>query len=504
MVDLLKPLQDVVSWVFHGFLRPMIRDHLSTYINAMIQLMIGTPAPSGSGGNIFATPSSGIWAGVHSGYQDMVPIAMLILVFALILLHGLGSVAPFLSSYDIHRVYRRMVLAGLGILSWWWLGSAALNASNGLAVLISPDTVDITTDMTTMMFALSAGIVLVVLALMASWAIILAVVLLYQVRNMVIYTYMVGMPILFALWAVDIGYMRPVSGMAGKMMQYFVPACFFTLPSAIILRVGVALVDPSMFSLDNAIQSVLAFVMVLSIPALALVAPKFMFDLPGSGVARKAAGTAGMAFERAEQRMYYNDVDEGSSSNASSTSSGGGSSAPGFKKQRYMRHRDFDTSRARRRIGLAKKAAVGASGYGSRARDRMGRSDGTNTRPSNIPDDPAPAGTPMLTPGAQSQKRKATRTASSSYESSSTSSTETVTETTQTPKRTTRMNDLNAGEVDDLYVPRETENRIRQGDVTNPEVVDVKSMSEYRKQIKEKALAGESPWDAVYRVGDKE
>lgn len=289
--------QDGFRW-FMNFIVGGLKDFATSSYEGMLETMIGTPSPE-NGLNPFAPPGGGgVWDNLFAYYSDViVPLALIMLMAAYVLGLSIAAFSSFLSSYDIARLNRRIILAALGILGWFAFYSSALNISNELARFIAPDITSL--GIGSGLAAIGSGVVIGVLVWFASVFVIASVILLYTLRTVVIYVYAIAMPILFVFWALDVGYFKPLSSFAEKLMKFVTPVIFFTLPSAFLLRTGKILADSS-FS---------GFILAIAIPLGALVAPRYLFNLPGQQGIRRAKQTAQRT--AAEYRREQAEEEEG-------------------------------------------------------------------------------------------------------------------------------------------------------------------------------------------------
>jgi hypothetical protein len=114
---------------------------------------------------------------------------------------------------------------------------------------------------------------------MADVAIILLVVLVYLVRQYVLYTFVLMMPILIVFWIPGLGPFSLVSRFMKKLAGFYVPFLFMTVPVAIVFRIG-HILGTSVDTLN--MGEIGMWISAIIIPFLALIFPLIMFWQAGS------------------------------------------------------------------------------------------------------------------------------------------------------------------------------------------------------------------------------
>lgn len=408
--DLPDWISDPIGWLIEQLVN-LITSVIGALIEFMLWLFIKTPAPNSAvtadvstdnsssnlngtnqtllaeGGNttnttnasIFATPPQGeTYRQFYMVQQDMVLIAILVLLTFWVLTFAVAGFTSFLAQYDQSHVNRRVFLAGLLIYGWWPIHTAATNFANALAIAIAPSNLGaFTSNITgTVLTALSGTFIGLVLASVSLPA-FLAAILVYVIRMFVIYVFSFAMPLLIALWAVDVGVFKQVSQIGGKFMKVYAPAVFFTLPAAVLLRAAQIFITSPIEGLGSAALSLFA----ITLPVLAIIAPKMMFDElmeftpSGKDIRRKTGvGAKNPAKSSSSRRSQSGGASgNGQSATGGQSSGGGAGRRPVRPRQTFSKNRALNrASKAKRAAGTPVRKAKQVSGGQTKTQRRFG------------------------------------------------------------------------------------------------------------------------------------
>jgi uncharacterized membrane protein YgcG len=106
----------------------------------------------------------------------------------------------------------------------------------------------------------------------------LLIAILYFVRQVVLYLFVLLMPILIVLWIPGVGPLSLVSGFVRKLAGFYVPFLFMTVPVALLFRLGELLGT----SADLSMEGLGLWLTALVIPIVAVVSPFVLFWQAGA------------------------------------------------------------------------------------------------------------------------------------------------------------------------------------------------------------------------------
>ena len=233
MVDLidvvLEGFKDVVEWVIGLFM-----DGLRSGYQTLTEAMFGTPTPQTDGTFIFGDPSNAPWPAIQDGLVggEIMLIALLLLVMSV---QGRHTIRIFNvgSAYEARKTKKTAWVGAFLIITWYWIGALTLYLVDGFTIALMPDLssvsaamlrflgVSITNPGLGLLFALSGGI--------SMWALEA----LFYIRKILLYVYLYGMPIAFAL---AYGNIPVISDIAMGFAKRFVPLAVLPLPAAMVLK----------------------------------------------------------------------------------------------------------------------------------------------------------------------------------------------------------------------------------------------------------------------------
>ncbi|AKH98673.1 MULTISPECIES: hypothetical protein [Halobacteriaceae] len=233
MVDLidvvLEGIKDVVEWFIGLFM-----DGLRSGYQTLTEGMFGTPTPQTDGAFIFGEPSNAPWPAIQDGLVggEIMLISLLLLVMSV---QGRHTVRIFNmgSAYKARKTKKTAWVGAFLIITWYWIGALTLYLVDGFTIALMPDLSSVSAAMLQflgvsianpglgLLFALFGGI--------SMWALEA----LFYIRMILLYVYLYGMPIAFAL---AYGNIPVISDIAMGFSKRFVPLAVLPLPAAMVLK----------------------------------------------------------------------------------------------------------------------------------------------------------------------------------------------------------------------------------------------------------------------------
>lgn len=233
MVDLidvvLEGFKEVVEWVIGLFM-----DGLRSGYQTLTETMFGTPTPQTAGTFIFGDPTNAPWAAIQDGLVggEIMLIALFLLVMSV---QGRHTIRIFNvgSAYEARKTKKTAWVGAFLIITWYWVGALTLYLVDGFTIALMPDLSSVSAAMLRflgvsianpglgLMFALAGGL--------SMWALEA----LFYIRKVLLYVYLYGMPIAFAL---AYGNLPVISDISMGFAKRFVPLAVLPLPAAIVLK----------------------------------------------------------------------------------------------------------------------------------------------------------------------------------------------------------------------------------------------------------------------------
>jgi len=269
-------IKDAIIDGLEQFLRQLfspITGVIERYVNDLVRLLVETPHPN----VVFSKPSNGAWPELHEYYWgSIVPLALLLwgLMIGVIIL--LESMSYLFSNYHRSKLKKRAVTGLLGILSWWWLAALSMQLMSGLTGFLVPDLSEISL-FETLSFA-AIGVLGIAVSLSIDLVLFILLAVIYFTRILVLYLFVLLMPLLIALWVPGVGPFSLVSQFMKRMAGFYVPFLFMTVPVALLFRLGEILGS----SVSLSMGGLGTWLTALVIPFAALVSPIVLFWQAGA------------------------------------------------------------------------------------------------------------------------------------------------------------------------------------------------------------------------------
>ena len=233
MVDLidvvLEGFKEVVDWVISLFM-----DGLQSGYETLSEEMFGTPTPETDGAFVFGDPNNAPWPAIQDALVggEIMLISLLLLVMCV---QGRHTVRIFNigSAYESRRTKKTAWVGAFLIITWYWVSILALYIVDGFTIALMPSLsslgdamlnfleVSLTNPGLSFIFAFIGGL--------SMWALEA----LYYIREVLLYVYVYGMPIAFAL---AYGNIPVLSDIAMGFSKRFVPLAVLPLPAAVVFK----------------------------------------------------------------------------------------------------------------------------------------------------------------------------------------------------------------------------------------------------------------------------
>src|SRR6056297_2930990 len=233
MVDLidvvLEGFKDVIEWVIGLFM-----DGLRSGYQTLTEGMFGTPTPQTDGAFIFGEPSSAPWPAIRDGLVggEIMLISLLLLVMSV---QGRHTIRIFNvgSAYEAQKTKKTAWVGAFLIITWYWVGAITLFLVDGFTIALMPDLSSVASAMLQFLGVAitnpGLGLLFAVIGGISMWALEA----LFYIRMILLYVYLYGMPIAFAL---AYGNIPIISDIAMGFAKRFVPLAVLPLPTAMVLK----------------------------------------------------------------------------------------------------------------------------------------------------------------------------------------------------------------------------------------------------------------------------
>jgi len=268
---LLDGLGDIIIGAIKELLRILfspIRSVIEDHGDALLDLVVGTPHPD----SVFSAPTNGPWPNIYSYYwETIVPLSLSLFGLSIGLVIFFESTSHLFSTYHRTKLKKRAFAGLLGILSWWWIAALSLRFIDSLAAFLIPSVSDISLFQTLSFTGM--GVLGLVLTLSTDFTLFVLIGLIYLVRQLALYLFVLLMPILIVFWIPGVGPFSLVAKFMRRLAGFYVPFLFMTIPVALLFRVGDLLGQSAGFSATG----IGAWLTALVIPFAAVASPFVLF-----------------------------------------------------------------------------------------------------------------------------------------------------------------------------------------------------------------------------------
>jgi len=291
MVDLIdaffEGFKQIVSWVTQLF-----KDGLRSGYDTLSEVLFGTPTPQTDGAFIFGEPTNAPWQEIREALVggEIMLVALLLLAMSV---QGRHTIRIFNigTAYEARKTRKTAWAGAFLIVTWYWIGALVLYLVDGFTLALMPDLSSLTTAMIHFIGGSvpnpALGLLFAFLGGLAMWAL---EALLY-IRRILLYVYLYGMPIAFAL---AYGNVPVISNVAMELSKRFVPLAILPLPAAMVLK-GYDLVYTGSSGLSPG-TVFLKYLVAVSLPLVALYVTwktfKYATPLTAKVIGGAAKGTA--------------------------------------------------------------------------------------------------------------------------------------------------------------------------------------------------------------------
>lgn len=250
-----------------------IRTVIERHGNDLLKTVVGTPSPEA----VFNAPTNNAWPNIYNYYwKTIIPLSLTLYGLSIGMIIFLESTSHLFSGYHRSKLKKRAFAGLLGILAWWWIAALSLRFTDALAGFLVPSVSDITL-FQTLSFS-GMGVLGLVFTLSVDFILFVLIGLIYLVRQLALYLFVLLMPILIVFWIPGIGPFALVSKFMKKLAGFYVPFLFMTVPVALLFRLG----DLLGTSADLSAGGIGAWLTALVIPLAAVLAPFILFWQAGA------------------------------------------------------------------------------------------------------------------------------------------------------------------------------------------------------------------------------
>ena len=268
---LLDGLGDIIIGALTELLRILfspIRSVIEDHGDALLDLVVGTPHPD----SVFSAPTNGPWPNIYSYYwETIVPLSLSLFGLSIGLVIFFESTSHLFSTYHRTKLKKRAFSGLLGVLSWWWIAALSLRFIDSLAAFLIPSVSDISLFQTLSFTGM--GVLGLVFTLSTDFVLFVLIGLIYLVRQLALYLFVLMMPLLIVFWIPGVGPFSLVAKFMRRLAGFYVPFLFMTIPVALLFRVGDLLGQSADFSATG----IGAWLTALVIPFAAVASPFVLF-----------------------------------------------------------------------------------------------------------------------------------------------------------------------------------------------------------------------------------
>jgi len=294
---ILDGLGDIIVGAITELLRVLfspIESVIENHADGLLEVIVQTPHPD----TVFGAPSNGPWPSIYEYYwETIIPLSLSLYGLAIGLVILLESTSHLFSNYHTTKLKKRAFSGLLGILSWWWIAALSLRFMDSLAIFLLPSLSEISL-FETMSFS-AMGAIGLVITMMVDLTLFILIGLIYLIRHLVLYLFVLLMPILIVFWIPGVGPFTLASRFMKKLAGFYVPFLFMSIPVALLFRIGGLLGESAGFSASG----IGAWLTALVIPFAALLSPFVLFWQAGAIMFMADRASRHVSAQRARQRV---------------------------------------------------------------------------------------------------------------------------------------------------------------------------------------------------------
>ncbi|WP_273837814.1 hypothetical protein [Halococcus sp. PRR34] len=234
------------KWIFgaiFGGMLKIIQDIWDMFVGALFT----TPAPAVNGDPaFFGEPTNQPWQTLWNiSMFRMIPIGLVIWGFIFLCSLGVTSLLPLgpHGEYKKRQMNNKAVLAFIGIIGSWGLGSAFLWLTKGATRAIMPEGGQIASDASLVLANAQGAILLVAAAYLTGGTMVAYFALLIIFRLLMAGIFMIGLPVLIPLVMVDVGPLKYISNSIERFIDVSIMFIIMVIPMGLVLQGGYAVIN---------------------------------------------------------------------------------------------------------------------------------------------------------------------------------------------------------------------------------------------------------------------
>lgn len=306
-------IKGVMTTLIEGALIPMITTSPVPRGHANMP-MLKVPFESASKcGNVYsngmAEAQCRMWSEVYHGVYKfgatdadvgVLTMAILLLVISFVAMKTMEAVGLFDKSSTMKRssstntITERFTYAFMGIMLWWPIGTGILYFTDIFAGVLAATSGFGSLQVNIVSGGIAAAVTGIIVYTIGT-LLILAVVLFWAIRFILLIVLMTTMPILFSMWTLDAGPFDAIADTASTLMELFVLLAFAPIPAGLVLFTGGVVSSITAALPGGNIMQVIAYAV---FPFIAGAMPYFMFkDQVASELSSSLGDQIGEVFE---------------------------------------------------------------------------------------------------------------------------------------------------------------------------------------------------------------
>lgn len=256
----LEGFKRIVAWII-GLFMDALREG---YRNLVLELF-GTPTPNTDGAFVFGTPVNEPWITIREALVggEILVTALLLLIICIQGRHTL-RIFNIGGAYEARKAKKTAWAGAFLIITWYWVAVLTLYLVDGFTIALIPNLDSVSNAMLKFLKGSFANPALAFTLAVIGGISIWALQALFFIREILLYVYLYGMPVAFAL---AFGNVPVLSDIAMGFAKRFIPLAVLPLPAAILFKgydllFGSEIISPATLFLK--------YIVAVSLPLLAL------------------------------------------------------------------------------------------------------------------------------------------------------------------------------------------------------------------------------------------
>lgn len=237
-IDLQGFLKWALDWIAEGLLALV-----NGVLSAVLKPIVGTPAPtSEESWFVFGTPDNQPWSGLYEQVylRFVLPLAAGTIFISLAYI---GIRAGGTTARRTRQLLGRVALATLAVFFWFPVASGALQLADAVGVVIATggpsSTGSLIQNFGDALKVGGGGAVLLLVIYAVETTLIVIAAVAYAIRWLALIVLTLTMPLLAAVWAVDIWPLTSLASIARRAAEVYPGLLIAGLPAAFLLRIAV-------------------------------------------------------------------------------------------------------------------------------------------------------------------------------------------------------------------------------------------------------------------------